>query len=156
MRPKNDVTNPNPSQHLAHCDPTYHLRCAKPYKLVTRFIPNQCGTQTYIKCLKHTHTPTQNPSNPRPTTWNSIWNPQSSDLKPTATNLKTQPHRSETHSHLIWNPLPRRSKTTATQSRSWERILTVRGREERAWDRKEKRLRREESEKWEQERECEK
>mgnify|MGYP006900069048 CR=1 FL=1 len=61
MRPKNDVTNPNPSpsQHLAHCDPTYHLRCAKPYKLITRFIPNQCGTQTYIKCLKHTHTPTQ-------------------------------------------------------------------------------------------------
>ena len=50
-------------------------------------------------------------------------------------------HRSETTATPIWNPLPRRSKTTATQSRSWERILTVKGREERAWDRKEKRLR---------------
>ena len=46
MRPKRGITNPSPSQHLAHCIPTYHLRYAKAYKLITRFIPNQCETQS--------------------------------------------------------------------------------------------------------------
>ena len=96
-------------------------------------------------------TASKNPSNPRPTA--APRPPESHnlkfDLKPMAIRSEAHGHRSETTATPIWNPLPRRSKTTATQSRSWERILTVKGREERAWDRKEKRLR-EESEKWEE------
>ena len=93
----------------------------------------------------------QNPSNPRPTVAQRPPESQNLkfDLKPMAIRSEAHDHRSETTATPIWNPLPRRSKTTATQSRSWERILTVKGREERAWDRKEKRLR-EESEKWEE------
>ena len=96
-------------------------------------------------------TASKNPSNPRPTA--APRPPESHnlkfDLKPMAVRSEAHGHRSETTATPIWNPLPRRSETTATQSRSWERILTVKGREERAWDRKEKRLR-EESEKWEE------
>ena len=48
--PRKIDTSLNPTQAqpwpLAHYFSSYYIRYAKAYKLITRFIPNQCGTQS--------------------------------------------------------------------------------------------------------------